>query len=183
MNGTDVYFRFIAGFGNFNHLADGHFSATDNTMVNAPISSQDSTVIVYGHWMLYRTSGGGGPAWFWHGMHLAFRDWYFSMVKTRLHEAFFITSDRKCNEWDWYEWPSGPVHQNIESVVLQLQKMRSCGGGRSPSYVLLCVVRLTIEINTLTSDSLSRLISSFVSFPLKLPWQLFLLLCVRNRIL
>src|SRR6266853_1765566 len=58
LNGADVYYWFVAGFGDMNRLANNHFSAIDGPTLDTPISLIVQGFYCYRIWTLNKR-------WWW----------------------------------------------------------------------------------------------------------------------
>jgi len=160
LTGADVYYWFIAGFGNVERLKDSHFAAIDIPIIHSTISFVVQGYFCYRIWTLNRRSSklcvlialltilssiGSG----WGGIESA-------MAKK------FAVSRRAFYVWSI---PSALVDTAIAIAMTLLLSRARDEGGRYSNFIMLRLVRLTIETNALTASVAITSFILYVAFP------------------
>jgi hypothetical protein len=160
LTGCDIYYWFMAGFGDFDRLKNSKFSPIDIPTIDAFISLIVQVFFCYRIWTLNK------------------RMWWFSLIIAILSVAQAIGA-----AWGGiksaslgryaiikptlYLWliTSAVVDVLIAiAMILLLRRMRH-NEGRFSSYVLPRIVRLTVETNSLTASVAIVSIVLYVAFP------------------
>ncbi|KAN0128020.1 hypothetical protein V8E53_014197, partial [Lactarius tabidus] len=158
LSGSDVYYWFIAGFGNAERLTHSHFGGIDAGFMTGLLS-----VIVQGYFC-YRI-------WVLNNKRLSWMCWIIAVctltqsaavtwlgAEARVAEKY-VTSKIAIYLWSI---PSA-LADILIAVAMTLQLRRATGN--FTSFVLVRVVRLTVETNTLTAASVITILVLYAAFP------------------
>jgi len=160
LTGADVYYWFIAGFGNVERLKDSHYAAIDIPIIHSTISFVVQEYFCYRIWMLNRRSSklcilialltivssvGSG----WGG------------IESLIAKKFAVSRTA------FYLWsiPSAIADILITIAMTLLLSWTHYEGSRFSNFVMLRLVRLTIETNALTAAVAIASIVLYVAFP------------------
>lgn len=158
LTGTDVYYWFVAGFGDVGHLENSHFAPIDIPIILAAIS-----LIVQGHfcyriWTLNRWTS-------WICWIIAVAAVTQSVTATCSGIKSLVAGGKYViNKTELYLWSILSALADILIMVAMTLMLRRASGKFS-SFVLLRVVRLTIETNALTASLAITILVLYVAFP------------------
>ncbi|KAI9449733.1 hypothetical protein BJY52DRAFT_1227608 [Lactarius psammicola] len=171
LTGADVYYWFMAGFGDFDRLRNSNFSAIDSPTIDAFISLIVQGFFCYRIWTLNKrmwwlclviavlsVAQAIGAAW--GGIKVSYAKIQVKAQSATLGRYAVIKSAL-------YLWliPSAVVDILIAvAMTLLLRQMRG-NEGRFSSYVFPRVVRLTVETNSLTASVAIVSLVLYVAFP------------------
>ncbi|KAH9032053.1 hypothetical protein EDB85DRAFT_1957525 [Lactarius pseudohatsudake] len=157
LTGADAYFWFVDGFGNVEHLGDSHFGPIDNPIMIAIISLVVQGYFCHRIWVLSRRSSwicwviavstvtqSVGAVW--------------SGIKAVMVGKYAVT---KAGVYLW-SIPSALADILIAVAMTLLLRRTS---GKLCNFVLVRVIRLTIETNALTASTLVTTLVLYVAFP------------------
>jgi hypothetical protein len=160
LTGGDIYYWFMAGFGDLNRLRNSRFSAIDSPTIDAFISFIVQGFFCYRIWTLNK------------------RMWWLCLIIAILSVAQAIGA-----AWGGiksttlgryaviksalYLWLVTSTVVDILIAIAMTLLLRQVRGneGRSSNYILPRVVRLTIETNTLTASVAIVSLVLYVAFP------------------
>ncbi|KAH8984044.1 hypothetical protein EDB92DRAFT_1951105 [Lactarius akahatsu] len=157
LTGSDIYYWFVTGFGNVERLGNSHFSPID-----APIMTAISSLIVQGYFC-YRI---------WVLMNR--RSWICCIIAvnaviqaaaeiwqsiTALMVQKFVVSKTGIYLWSI---PSA-IADILIAVAMTLLLRRA--SSKFSNFVLIRVIRLTVETNTLTASAAVTTLVLYVAFP------------------
>ncbi|KAI0253516.1 hypothetical protein BJV78DRAFT_182715 [Lactifluus subvellereus] len=183
LTGADVYYWFMAGFGDLNRLKKSNFSAIDSPTVDAIISFIVQGFFCYRIWTLNK------KAWWlaliiatlsviqaigaaWGGIKAVTLETY-AVVKTAQYvctTGFIRVGSLPCCCADFFMVKLWLITSTLADVLIAVAMMwllRRTRGieGRYSSYVLPRVVRLTVETNILTASVAVISFILYVAFP------------------
>ncbi|KAH9071035.1 hypothetical protein EDB83DRAFT_2517615 [Lactarius deliciosus] len=138
LTGADMYYWFIADFGNVERLAHSHFAPIDIAIINAIISLVVQGYFCYRIWCAVTQAGAG--------------DMSLKVGKYVLSKAGL------------YLWsiPSA-LSDILIAVAMTLQLRKACSD--FSNFVLIRVVRLTVETNALTAAMAITSLVLYAAFP------------------
>ncbi|KAI9465773.1 hypothetical protein BJY52DRAFT_486109 [Lactarius psammicola] len=154
LTGADVYYWFLAGFGDMERLKSSHYAPIDIAITDAIISLIVQEYFCYRIWTLNRRSS-------WFCLTIA-----VTAVSQSVGAAWggfrsVVVGKYAVSKAALYLWSLPSALADILIAVAMTLLLRRADEGRFSSFVLIRVVRLTIETNTLTA---SVAIASFVLF-------------------
>ncbi|KAF8266450.1 hypothetical protein EI94DRAFT_1733007 [Lactarius quietus] len=159
--GADVYYWFIAGFGNVEQLENFHFSPIDIPVILAVIS-----LIVQGHFCYHIRALKRWPSWIcWIIGVAALTQSVLGMwlgIKSFASGRKYLTTRTPL-----YLWSISSALGNILIAVAMTLSLRRASAKFS-SFVLIRVVRYTIETNALTASLAFTILVLHAAFPNKL---------------
>ncbi|KAF8273646.1 hypothetical protein EI94DRAFT_1795052 [Lactarius quietus] len=160
LTGADVYYWFVAGFGNVERLGNSHFSPIDVPIISSAISLSVQGYFCYRIWVLNERS-----SWICWIIAVAAvtqsvaATW--SSIKCLKAEAYIIVKTTL------YLWSISSAFADILIAVAMTLLLRR-GSSNYSSFVLVRVVRLTIETNALTAALAITSLVLYVAFPKEL---------------
>ncbi|KAF8273647.1 hypothetical protein EI94DRAFT_1795053 [Lactarius quietus] len=157
LTGSDIYYWFIAGFGNVERLRRSHFGPIDVPIINAIISLIVQGYFCYRIWVLNKRS-----SWIC---------WIIAVAAVTQSVAEIWTSIKPLVEerisiykTPLYLWSiSSSLADILIAVAMTLLLRRTIGN--FSSFVLVRVVRLTIETNALTATLAITSLVLYATFP------------------
>ncbi|KAN0140864.1 hypothetical protein V8E53_001308 [Lactarius tabidus] len=157
LTGADVYYWFVAGFGDVGHLENSHFAPIDIPIILALIS-----LIVQGHfcyriWTLNRWTS-------WICWIIAVAAVTQSVAATCSGIKSLVAGKYVINKTELYLWSVLSALADILITVAMTLVLRRARGKFS-SFVLIRVVRLTIETYALTASLAIAILVLYVAFP------------------
>ncbi|KAI9445944.1 hypothetical protein H4582DRAFT_2069308 [Lactarius indigo] len=160
LTGVDVYYWFIAGFGDMERLGHSHFAPID-----VPIMTAVTSLIVQGYfcyriWTLNRWSS-------WTCWIIAVCSLTQSIGAMWSGIASLITGEFAVSKTALYLWSIPSSLADILIAVAMTLLLRRAGSNFS-SFVLIRVVRLTIETNALTASLAISSLVLYAAFPNKI---------------
>ncbi|KAH9061890.1 hypothetical protein EDB87DRAFT_383755 [Lactarius vividus] len=160
LSGADLYYWFVAGFGNLERLGNSHFIAVDIPIIGTVVSAIVQGYFCYRIWVLNSRS-----SWICRTIAVAavtqLAAGIWSSIKPLTTEKF-VTSKTAL-----YSWAISSALADILIVVAMTLLLRRTSGNFS-SFVLIRVVRLTIETNALTAALVITSLVLYVTFPNRL---------------
>ncbi|KAH9170020.1 hypothetical protein EDB89DRAFT_1370879 [Lactarius sanguifluus] len=160
LSGADVYYWFVAGFGNLERLRNSHFVAVDIPIIGTVISFIVQGYFCYRIWVLNSRS-----SWIcWIIVVAAVTQsaaGIWSSIKPLTNEKFAASKTAL------YLWAISSALADILIAVAMTLLLRRASGNFS-SFVLIRVVRLTIETNALTAALVITSLVLYVTFPNRL---------------
>ncbi|KAN0128007.1 hypothetical protein V8E53_014184 [Lactarius tabidus] len=163
LTGADVYYWFVAGFGDVKNLENSHLSPIDNPIMTSVIS-----LIVQGYfccriWKLNRRS-----SWVCWIIAVASLTQSGAAMEAGIKSLVFgnkyVTGSTKLA---LYLWSISTALADILIAGAMTLLLRRATG-KFASFVLIRVVRITIETNTLTASLAVTIIVLYAAFPNKL---------------
>jgi len=161
LTGADVYYWFIDGFGDVERLKDSHFAPIDIPIFHAIISLVVQEYFCYRIWTLNKRSS-------WLCIIIAIVSVVQSIgaawggIKSAMIGKFAVS---KVALYLW-SLPSALADVLIAAAMLSLLLRRTDGNrGRFTNFVLVRLVRLTIETNALTACVAIASFVLYVAFP------------------
>ncbi|KAN0128015.1 hypothetical protein V8E53_014192 [Lactarius tabidus] len=158
LTGSDVYYWLIAGFGNVERLAHSHFAGIDVALMTALIS-----VIVQGYFCR--------RIWVLNNKRSSWMCWIIAVCALTQSTAMAwlgiesrIVGKYVVSQIAVYLWsiPSALADILIAAAMILLLRRAS---GNFASFVLIRVVRITIETNALTAVSAITILVLYAAFP------------------
>ncbi|KAI9443833.1 hypothetical protein H4582DRAFT_2095253 [Lactarius indigo] len=162
LSGADLYYWFVAGFGNVERLGNSHFIAVDIPIIGIVISTIVQGYFCYRIWVLYSESRSSWICWVIvvaSVTQLVAGVW--SSIKPLTTEKF-ATSKTALYLWEI----SSALGDVLIAVAMTLLLKRV--SGNFSSFVLIRVVRLTVETNALTAVMVITSLVLYVTFPNRL---------------
>ncbi|KAH9009655.1 hypothetical protein EDB84DRAFT_1170099 [Lactarius hengduanensis] len=158
LTGADIYYWFVAGFGNVERLGDPHFAPIDISFITGIIS-----LVVQGYfcrriWVLntWRSS--------WICWVIAVNSVTQSVIGTSLGLKSLIVGKFLTSKTGVYLWSISGAMADILIVVAMTLVLRRASSNFS-NFVLIRVVRLTIETNALTATLAITGLVLYAAFP------------------
>ncbi|KAI9441826.1 hypothetical protein H4582DRAFT_1420289 [Lactarius indigo] len=157
LSGANLYYWFVAGFGNVEHLRNSHLAPINVPVLTAVISFIVQGYFCYRIWVLKsRSSWICGIIATVAVTQLVTGIW--ASTKSIMLEKYAISKIAL------YLWAiSSTLADILIAVVMTLLLRRACSN--FSSFVLIRVVRLTIETNTLTATLAITTLVLYVTFP------------------
>ncbi|KAI9464148.1 hypothetical protein BJY52DRAFT_889927 [Lactarius psammicola] len=157
LTGADVYYWFVAGFGNVERLGNPHFVAVDIPIINTLISFIVQGYFCYRIWVLNKRSSWicwiigvaavtQSVAAIWGGIKSLIVGKYV-ILKTAI-----------------YSWAISSALADI-LIAVAMTLLLSRASSNFSSFVLIRVLRLTIETNTLTATLAITALVLYAAFP------------------
>ncbi|KAH9012788.1 hypothetical protein EDB85DRAFT_2036645 [Lactarius pseudohatsudake] len=158
LTGADVYYWFIAGFGDRERLRSSHYAPVDIAIMDAITSLIVQEYFCYRIWTLYRRSS-------WFCLIIA-----VTAVSQSVGAAWggfrsLVVGKYAVSKAALYLWSLPSALADIMIAVAMILLLRRTDKGRFSNFVLIRVVRLTIETNTLTASVAIASFVLFVAFP------------------
>ncbi|KAI9444140.1 hypothetical protein H4582DRAFT_2071717 [Lactarius indigo] len=160
LGGADIYYWFVAGFGNVERLGNSHFAPINDAILTTVISVINQGYFCYRIWVLNSRSS---------------RICWVIAVASVTQSAAAVWGGIKplilgkdvVPKTALYLWAISSALTDIIIAVAMTLLLRKASSNFS-SFVLIRVVRLTIETNTLTATLAITSLVLFVAFPNKL---------------
>jgi len=159
LTGADVHYWFLSGFGDAERLKSSHYAPIDIAITDAIISLIVQEYFCYRIWTLNRRS--------WFCLIIA-----VTAVAQSIGAAWggfrsLVVGKYAVSRAALYLWslPSALADIMIAGAMTMLLIQTRTGEGRFTSFVLIRVVRLTIETNALTASVAIASFVLFVAFP------------------
>ncbi|KAH9042555.1 hypothetical protein EDB85DRAFT_1074197 [Lactarius pseudohatsudake] len=158
LTGADVYYWFIAGFGDEERLKSSHYAPIDIAITDAIISLIVQEYFCYRIWTLNRRSS-------WFCLIIA-----VTAVSQSVGAAWggfrsVVVGKYAVSKAALYLWSLPSSLADILIAVAMTLLLRRKDEGRFANFVLIRVVRLTVETNTLTASVAIASFVLFVAFP------------------
>jgi len=161
LNGADIYYWFVEGYGNVERLKDSHFAPIDIPFIHATISFIVQAYLCYRIWTLNGRSSKlcmviavfiilGSSASVWGGIKSITAGGKYAVSKVAL-----------------YLWsiPSVISDVMIAIAMILLRPRARISRSKYSNFVMMRLVRLTIETNALTAGLTILTFILFVAFP------------------
>ncbi|KAH9170410.1 hypothetical protein EDB89DRAFT_1302700 [Lactarius sanguifluus] len=155
-----MYYWFIDGFGDVERLADPHFSSIDSPVMRAVISLIVQGYFCYRIWVLNKRSS-------WICWVIAVCAVTQAVAGTWLGIKSYMIGGYAVSNTAVYLWSIPSALADILIAVAMTLLLRSASSKFS-SFVLIRVVRLTIETNALTASLAITTLVLYAAFPDKL---------------
>ncbi|KAI9445947.1 hypothetical protein H4582DRAFT_517421 [Lactarius indigo] len=177
LTGADIYYWFVDGFGDVERLARSHFSPIDSPIMTTVISSMVQGYFCYRIWVLNKQS-----LWICLIIVVSAVTQVVAAIwlgTTSLIAGKYVVSKTGVYLWSipsaladiliavamtllvWYHSGYMPLHYVDRAPFGQLR----VASGNFSNFVLIRVVRLTIETNTLTAALAIMILVLYASFP------------------
>ncbi|KAH9057679.1 hypothetical protein EDB87DRAFT_1685995 [Lactarius vividus] len=161
LTGADAYYWFVAGFGDVDRLRKSHFGPID-----VPIMTAITSLIVQGYfcyriWILMSRRLSSWICWI-----IAVAVVTQAVAATWLGIASFMVEKYAVSRTAVYLWSISSAIADILIAVAMTLLIRGASS-RFSSFVLIRVIRLTIETNTLTASVAVTTLVLYVAFPNK----------------
>ncbi|KAI9452298.1 hypothetical protein BJY52DRAFT_942904 [Lactarius psammicola] len=151
LSGADLYYWFVSGFGNMDHLTSSYLSTIDVPIIGSIISLTVQLFFVYRIWIL-----SGRSSWFLCLViclcsAIAAVAAFSTGVYSRILNKFGSNQTLKILT---YTWLSGNTLSDIliaGSMLFHLGRRRKEGGNYFSDHAISRIVRLTVETNVLTT--------------------------------
>ncbi|KAH9048681.1 hypothetical protein EDB83DRAFT_1433123 [Lactarius deliciosus] len=160
LTGADIYYWFVDGFGDVERLAHSHFSSIDSPVMRAVISLIVQGYFCYRIWVLNKRSS-------WICWLIAVSAVTQAVAGTWLGIESHMVGGYAVSKTAVYLWSIPSALADILIAVAMTLLLRSASSKFS-SFVLIRVVRLTIETNTLTAGLAITTLVLYAAFPDKL---------------
>ncbi|KAH9173509.1 hypothetical protein EDB89DRAFT_700075 [Lactarius sanguifluus] len=160
LTGADMYYWFIAGFGNVERLAHSHFAPIDIAIINAITSLVVQGYFCYRIWVLNKRS-----LWSrWLCGVIAVCAVTQAVAATWLGVTSLKVGKYVLSKAGLYLWSIPSALADILIAVAMTLQLRKAGSDFS-NFVLLRVVRLTVETNALTAAMAITALVLYAAFP------------------
>ncbi|KAH9041923.1 hypothetical protein EDB84DRAFT_1414771 [Lactarius hengduanensis] len=161
LTGADIYYWFVAGFGDVERLGNSHFTPIDIPVIAAVISLIVQGYFCYRIWTLNDRSS-------WICWIIAVAAVTQSVAATwASSKSLMVGGKYMVTKAALYLWSISGALADILIAVAMTLLLRKASGNLS-SFVLIRVVRLTIETNALTAALAITSLVLYVAFPDKL---------------
>jgi len=160
LTGADVYYWFVAGFGDVEHLENSHFGPIDVPVILAVVA-----LIVQGHFCFRIWALNRRLSWICCIIVAA----SVTQASTAMWSGLksLVSGQYLTNKTALYFWSISSALADILIAVAMTLMLRRANGNFS-SFVLTRVVRRTIETNALTATLAITILVLYVAFPNKL---------------
>ncbi|KAI9439212.1 hypothetical protein H4582DRAFT_1947678 [Lactarius indigo] len=158
LTGADVYYWFIAGFGDMERLKSSHYAPIDIAIIHAIVSLIVQEYFCYRIWTLNRQSS-------WFCLIIAVIAVVQSVGAAWGGFRSLVVGKYAVSRAALYLWSLPSALADILIAVAMTLLLRRTDKGRFSNFVLVRVVRLTIETNTLTASVAIASFVVFVAFP------------------
>ncbi|KAH9066189.1 hypothetical protein EDB87DRAFT_694071 [Lactarius vividus] len=157
LTGADIYYWFVAGFGDVERLGNSHFTPIDDPIMTAVSSLVVQGYFCYRIWVL--TNGRSWICWIIaiNAVIQASAEMWLSITSLMV-EKFVIS---KTGVYLW-SIPSA-IADILIAVAMTLLLRRA--NSKFSNFVLIRVIRLTVETNTLTASVAVTTLVLYVAFP------------------
>ncbi|KAH9070987.1 hypothetical protein EDB83DRAFT_2261859 [Lactarius deliciosus] len=157
LTGADIYYWFVTGFGNVDRLGNSHF-----TPINDPIMTAVSSFIVQGYfcyriWVLMNR-------WSWISWIIAVNAVIQAAAEIWLSITSLMAKKYVVSKTGIYLWSIPSAIADILIAVAMTLLLRRASSKFS-NFVLIRVMRLTVETNTLTASAAVTTLVLYVTFP------------------
>ncbi|KAH8998242.1 hypothetical protein EDB86DRAFT_3149034 [Lactarius hatsudake] len=160
LTGADMYYWFVDGFGDVGRLVHSHFSSIDSPVMRAVISLIVQGYFCYRIWVLNKRSS-------WICWVIAVSAVTQAVAGTWLGIESHMVGGYAVSKTAVYLWSIPSALADILIAVAMTLLLRSASSKFS-SFVLIRVVRITIETNTLTAGLAITTLVLYAAFPDKL---------------
>ncbi|KAH9032050.1 hypothetical protein EDB85DRAFT_2238161 [Lactarius pseudohatsudake] len=157
LTGADIYYWFVDGFGDVERLKRSHFSPIDSPITTTVISSIVQGYFCYRIWMLNKRS-------LWICLVIAISAVTQVVAAIWLGTTSLIAGKYVVSNTGVYLWSIPSALADILIAVAMTLLLRVASSNFS-SFVLIRVVRLTIETNTLTASLAITILVLYAAFP------------------
>ncbi|KAF8470502.1 hypothetical protein DFH94DRAFT_213402 [Russula ochroleuca] len=160
LNGADVFFWFIQGFGDVDRLKDSHFAPIDIPIIHAIISFTVQAYFCYRIWILNKRS-------LWLCTIIAIASILQAIGGAWGGIQSEIVGKYAVSKTALYLWSLGSALADVLiaiAMILLLRRTR-LKGNRFSNDILLRLVRLTIETNVITAGTAFASFVLYVAFP------------------
>ncbi|KAI9449727.1 hypothetical protein BJY52DRAFT_225137 [Lactarius psammicola] len=161
LTGADIYYWFITGFGDVEHLANSHFTPIDVAIMTAVISLIVQGFFCYRIWVLDKRS-------LWICCVIAVSAVTQAVAATWLGIESLKVGEYVTSKTGLYLWsiPSAIADILIAvAMTMLLRRASTRANDNFSSFVLIRVVRLTIETNALTATLAVTALVLYAAFP------------------
>jgi hypothetical protein len=157
LTGADIYYWFVAGFGDVDRLRKSHYGPMDVPIITAVISLIVQGYFCYRIWVLNKRSS-------WVCWIIAVAAVTQSAAQVWSSIKPLVDGEIKIVKTAIYIWSISSSLADILIAVAMTLLLRRAIGNFS-SFVLVRVVRLTVETNTLTATLAIASLVLYVAFP------------------
>ncbi|KAH9048678.1 hypothetical protein EDB83DRAFT_2522958 [Lactarius deliciosus] len=172
LTGADIYYWFVDGFGDVERLKRSHFSPIDSPITTTVISFIVQGYFCYRIWLLNKRS-------LWICLIIAISAVTQVIAAIWLGTTSLIAGKYVVSKTGVYLWSIPSALADILIAVAMTLLLRVANSNFS-SFVLIRVVRLTIETNTLTASLAITILVLYAAFPGELYYMyLYVLLAYR----
>ncbi|KAH9163733.1 hypothetical protein EDB89DRAFT_482683 [Lactarius sanguifluus] len=157
LTGADIYYWFVTGFGNAERLGNSHF-----TPINDPVMTAVSSFLVQGYfcyriWVLMNR-------WSWICWIIAINAVIQAAAEIWLSITSLMAKKYMVSKTGIYLWSIPSAIADILIAVAMTLLLRRASSKFS-NFVLIRVIRLTVETNTLTASAAVTTLVLYVTFP------------------
>ncbi|KAH8981153.1 hypothetical protein EDB92DRAFT_1953369 [Lactarius akahatsu] len=157
LTGADIYYWFVEGFGDVERLKRSHFSPIDSPITTTVISFIVQGYFCYRIWLLNKRS-------LWICLIIAISAVTQVVAAIWLGTTSLIAGKYVVTKAGVYLWSIPSALADILIAVAMTLLLRVASSNFS-SFVLIRVVRLTIETNTLTASLAITILVLYAAFP------------------
>ncbi|KAH9060357.1 hypothetical protein EDB83DRAFT_910527 [Lactarius deliciosus] len=157
LTGADIYYWFVSGFGNVERLGNSHFFPVDVPIIGTIISFIVQGYFCYRIWVLNKR--------------ISWICWIIAVAAVIESAAGIWATIKPLTDENYatpkttiYLWAISSALADVLIAVAMTLLLRRAGGNFS-SFVLIRVVRLTIETNALSATLVITTLVLFVAFP------------------
>ncbi|KAH9048677.1 hypothetical protein EDB83DRAFT_2522957 [Lactarius deliciosus] len=176
LTGADVYYWFVAKFGNVPHLEHSHFAPIDIPIITAVISLIVQGYFCYRIWVLSRQSS-------WICWIIAVAAVTQSAAATWASvQSLALGGEYMVTKTAVYLWSIPSALADILIAIAMTLLLKRASNNFS-SFVLIRVVRLTIETNALTAALAITALVLYAAFPKEIYYMYMYVLLIRLSVL
>ncbi|KAI9457784.1 hypothetical protein BJY52DRAFT_455212 [Lactarius psammicola] len=161
MSGADVHYWFVAGFGDVERLRNSHFGPIDSTIITGVTSLIVQGYFCYRIWRLMDRRPSSWICWI-----IAVAAMTQAGAVTWVGIGSFTVEKSAISKTAVYIWSIASAMADILIAVAMTLLLRRASGKFS-NFVLVRVIRLTVETNTLTASVAVTTLVLYVAFPNK----------------
>ncbi|KAH8988327.1 hypothetical protein EDB92DRAFT_1948013 [Lactarius akahatsu] len=151
LTGADLYYWFVSGFGNMDHLSSPHLSAIDVPIIASIVSLTVQLFFMYRIWILSGRSSRFICLFICLCSAIAAVAAFSTGVYSHVLDKFSSNQTLKILTFIWLSGNSSSDLLIAGSMLFHLGRRRREGDGYFSDHVISRVVRLTVETNVLTA--------------------------------
>ncbi|KAI9457787.1 hypothetical protein BJY52DRAFT_1212427 [Lactarius psammicola] len=161
LSGADAHYWFVAGFGDVERLRNAHFGPIDIPIMNAVISFVVQGYFCYRIWIIMNRRSSSWICWI-----IAVVAVTQAVAATWLGIASLMAERHAASRTAVYIWSIASAIADILIAVAMTLLLRRASSKFS-NFVLIRVIRLTVETNTLTASVAVTTLVLYAAFPHK----------------
>ncbi|KAI9450721.1 hypothetical protein BJY52DRAFT_1191586 [Lactarius psammicola] len=159
LTGADIYYWFVAGFGNVERLVDSHFSPIDTAIMTAVTSLIVQGYFCYRIWVLMNRRSSSWICWI-----IVVVAVTQAAAEMWMGISLLVVENYAVSKTSLYLWSIPCAIADILIAVAMTLLLRRASSNFS-NFVLIRVIRLTVETNILTATAAVATLVLYVAFP------------------